>query len=63
MINRIKGGNILKRPQIGKQRVEMTVGKPISVSQRLQGYQNQRRRAISELTQDLQNSLEGMIKY
>ncbi|MCH2049781.1 MAG: 1-acyl-sn-glycerol-3-phosphate acyltransferase [Trichodesmium sp. ALOHA_ZT_67] len=62
MINRIKGRDTLKRPRLGKQRVEMTVGKPISVSQRWPAYQTQRRRAISDLTQDLQNALEGMIK-
>ncbi|NEQ41742.1 MAG: 1-acyl-sn-glycerol-3-phosphate acyltransferase [Okeania sp. SIO3I5] len=61
MINRIKGGNVLKRPRLGKQRVQMTVGQPISVSQRWEAYQTQRRTAISDLTQDLQNSLEGMI--
>ena len=60
-INRIEGGNVLKRPKLGKQRVQMTVGQPISVSQRWEVYQAQRRTAISDLTQDLQNSLEGMI--
>ncbi len=62
MINKIKGGNALKRPRLGKQRVQMTVGQPISVSQRWEAYQNKRRTAISELTQDLQNSLEQMIE-
>lgn len=62
MINRIKGGNPLKRPQLGKQRVQMTVGKPISVSGRWEAYQTGRRAAVSELTQDLQTSLEEMIE-
>ena len=62
LINQIQGGNSLKRPRLGKQKVDMTVGQPISVSQRRQAYQTQRRKAISDLTQDLQNSLEGMIK-
>ena len=62
MINRIKGGNGLKRPRLGKQRVQMTVGEPISISQRWEVYQTKRRIAISELTQDLQNSLERMIQ-
>ena len=62
MINRIKGGNISKRPKLGKQKVQMTVGQPISVSQRWEAYQTQRRIAISELTQDLQNSLERMVE-
>ncbi len=62
MINRIKGGNPLKRPRLGKQRVKMTVGQPISVSQRWEAYQTKRRKAVSELTQELQNTLEGMIE-
>ncbi|MDJ0557124.1 MAG: 1-acyl-sn-glycerol-3-phosphate acyltransferase [Microcoleaceae cyanobacterium MO_207.B10] len=61
MINRIKGDNPLERPQLGKQRVQMTVGEPISVSGRWDSYQTKRRIAISELTQDLQTALEGMI--
>ncbi|MEB3342907.1 1-acyl-sn-glycerol-3-phosphate acyltransferase [Okeania sp.] len=62
LVNRIKGGNISKRPILGKQRVQMTVGEPISVSQRWETYQTKRRTAISALTQDLQNSLESMIE-
>lgn len=61
MINRIKGGNPLERPRLGKQRVQMTVGQPISVSQRWESYQTKRRTAISELTQDLQTALDEMI--
>ncbi|NEQ78040.1 MAG: 1-acyl-sn-glycerol-3-phosphate acyltransferase [Okeania sp. SIO2C9] len=62
MINRIKGGNPLKRPILGKQKVYMTVGQPISVSQRWESYKAKRRTAISELTQDLQKALEETIK-
>lgn len=61
MISRIKGGNPLERPKLGKQQVQMTVGQPISVSERWENYQTKRRTAISELTQDLQTALEGMI--
>ena len=62
MINRIKGGNVLKRPTLGKQKVYMTVGQPISVSQRWESYKAKRRTAISELTEDLQKALEETIK-
>ncbi|NES92195.1 MAG: 1-acyl-sn-glycerol-3-phosphate acyltransferase, partial [Okeania sp. SIO2B9] len=62
MINRIKGGNPLKRPILGKQIVYMTVGQPISVSQRWESYKTKRRTAISELTQDLQEALEETIQ-
>ncbi len=61
VLTRIKGGNPFARPALGKQQVQMTVGEPISVSDRWEGYQNSRRLAVAELTQDLQSALEGMI--
>ncbi len=62
VLARIKGGNPFGRPSLGKQRVQMTVGEPISVSDRWEGYQTSRRIAVAELTQDLQLALEGMIQ-
>ena len=62
VLTRIKGGNPFGRPSLGKQQVQMTVGEPISVGDRWQGYQTSRRLAVAELTQDLQSALEGMIK-
>jgi hypothetical protein len=47
---------------LAKQQVQMTVGEPISVSDRWEGYQTSRRLAVAELTQDLQSALEAMIK-
>ncbi len=61
VLTRIKGGNPFGRPNLGKQRVQMTVGEPISVGDRWEGYQSSRRSAVAELTQDLQSALEGMI--
>ena len=64
-ITRIEGGNPFHRPQLGKQWAQMTVGQPISVSDRWNNYQASRRnakQAVVELTQDLQTALEGMIK-
>jgi hypothetical protein len=60
---KIKGGNPLKRPRLGKQRVQMTVVEPICVSDRLDAYRASRRSAVSELTRDLQVALEGTIKH
>jgi hypothetical protein len=60
---KIKGGNPLKRPRLGKQRVQMTVAEPICVSDRLDAYGASRRSAVSELTRDLQVALEGTIKH
>jgi hypothetical protein len=63
-IARIKGGNPFRRPRLGKQSVQMTVGEPISVSERWEAYQASRRSAkqsVAELTQNLQTALEAMI--
>jgi hypothetical protein len=60
-MNRIKGQKINKRPHLGKQKVQMTVGEPISVSQRWDVYQTSRRGAVANLTADLQTALEQMI--
>ncbi|MGM3305061.1 1-acyl-sn-glycerol-3-phosphate acyltransferase [Anabaena sp. WFMT] len=63
MVNKIKGNNPLQRPHLGKQRVKITVGTPISVSERYPGYKGSRvgaRQAVSELTSDLQQVLEGL---
>lgn len=62
VLARIKGGNPFGRPRLGKQQVQMTVGEPISVSDRWDRYQTSRRLAVAELTQDLQSALEAMIK-
>ncbi len=65
MVNKIKGNNPLPRPQLGKQQVKITVGKPISVSERYSGYKSSRvaaRQAVSELTSDLQQVLEGLVE-
>lgn len=64
MITRIKGGNPFHRPHLGKQSVQMTVGEPISVSNRWETYQRDRRsakQAIIDLTHNLQTALEVMI--
>lgn len=64
MITRIRGGNPFNRPRLGKQWVQMTVGQPLSVSDRWDTYQGSRRGAkqsVADLTQDLQTALEGMI--
>jgi len=64
-ITRINGGNPFRRPRLGKQWVQMTVGQPISVSDRWEVYQADRRSArlaVADLTHDLQEALASMIK-
>jgi hypothetical protein len=60
-MTKIKGGNAFKRPKLGKQRVQLTVGEPISISQRWDAYKSNRRQAVTDLTKDLQTALEKMI--
>ncbi|MEB3180120.1 MAG: 1-acyl-sn-glycerol-3-phosphate acyltransferase [Nostocaceae cyanobacterium] len=64
MVTRIEGGNPFNRPRLGKQQVKITIGKPISVSERYPVYKGSRlgaRQAVADLTKDLQQSLERMI--
>jgi hypothetical protein len=61
MVTRIKGGVPFPRPKLGEQGVKITIGEPISVSDRWQDYKASRRQAVADLTQDLQTALEGMI--
>lgn len=61
MVTRLKGKDATKRPSLGPQRVEITVGEPLSVSDRWSDYQQNRRQAVATLTQDLQIALENML--
>jgi hypothetical protein len=65
MVNKIKGNISLNRPQLGKQQVKITVGEPISISERYSGYKSSRvaaRQSVAELTTDLQQVLEGLVE-
>jgi 1-acyl-sn-glycerol-3-phosphate acyltransferase len=60
-VSQIKGDGQATRPNFGPQTAHITIGQPLSVSNRWDDYQHNRRRAIATLTQDLQSSLESMI--
>jgi len=63
-ITRIKGGNPFDRPRLGAQVAQMTVGEPISVTERWSSYRRDRpsaKQAVADLTRDLQTALETMI--
>lgn len=63
MIARIQGSKASQPPQLGKQRVKMTIGEPISVSQRYPVYQESRltaRQAVADLTNDLQQAMASL---
>jgi 1-acyl-sn-glycerol-3-phosphate acyltransferase len=64
MLARIKGDKLPHRPRLGQRSVQITVGEPISVTDRWPTYQTSRkaaRKASADLTQDLQVALEKMI--
>ncbi|MGF2037720.1 MAG: 1-acyl-sn-glycerol-3-phosphate acyltransferase [Nostoc sp. CmiVER01] len=64
MIAKIKGDKRLQRPQLGKQKVKITVGEPISISERYPAYKESRlgaKQAVADVTNDLQHALEGLI--
>ena len=61
LINMIKGENGNDIPILGKKRVSITVGEPLSVSDKWDEYKKSRRQAVESLTQDLQISLQSLI--
>jgi 1-acyl-sn-glycerol-3-phosphate acyltransferase len=65
LVARLKGQKMPLRPQLGWRRARITVGEPISVSDRWADYHRDRqsaKQAINQLTQDLQQTLESLIK-
>ena len=64
LIARIKGEKNPRRPRLGWRQARLSVGEPISVTERWSSYQTNRqaaRQAVNNLTQDLQLALEKMI--
>lgn len=64
MLARIRGDKLPRRPRLGNRRAQITVGEPISVTERWPAYRTNRRSAraaVQTLTQDLQTALEQMI--
>ncbi|NJN20142.1 MAG: 1-acyl-sn-glycerol-3-phosphate acyltransferase [Leptolyngbya sp. RL_3_1] len=60
-ITLIKGESPFPRPQLGPQVAQLTVGAPISVSDRWDDYRQGRRQAVANLTEALQMALQGLI--
>lgn len=63
-IAKIKGNKTPRRPRLGLRKSTVTVGEPISVSDRATVYQQSRqgaKQSVAQLTQDLQTALEGMV--
>ncbi|MEH2181562.1 1-acyl-sn-glycerol-3-phosphate acyltransferase [Nostoc sp.] len=65
MLSRIQDTTLPGRPRLGLRQTQITVGEPISVTERFRNCQGDRqasRQAVSDLTQDLQIALEKMIR-
>ncbi|MEO1146501.1 MAG: 1-acyl-sn-glycerol-3-phosphate acyltransferase [Cyanobacteria bacterium J06638_22] len=62
MVSRLKGKSPFPYPKLGQRRANLTIGAPLSVSDRLPDYRTNRRQAVATLTQDLQSALEAMIQ-
>lgn len=65
MVKKIQGNNDpLRRPQLGKQKVKITIGEPISISERFPTYKANRvgaKQAVTDFTNDLQKAMEDLI--
>jgi 1-acyl-sn-glycerol-3-phosphate acyltransferase len=59
----IQGKNPFPRPKLGPQVARVTVGLPISVSDRWSAYQANRRQAIDQLTEDLRLAMESLLPH
>ncbi|MBU7582443.1 MAG: 1-acyl-sn-glycerol-3-phosphate acyltransferase [Nostoc sp. TH1S01] len=63
MIAKIKGEKSFQRPQLGKQRVNITIGKPLSISERYSLYKESRagaKQAVADCTHDLQQAMQRL---
>ncbi|QPN65015.1 1-acyl-sn-glycerol-3-phosphate acyltransferase [Synechococcus sp. CBW1004] len=58
---RIKGGDPERRPRLGPRRALVRVGQPLGMDPWLVAYRSNRRRAVADLTTELQRQLEGLI--
>lgn len=66
LLSRIQESTLPGRPRLGLRKAMITVGEPISVTERWEKSQGDRsatRQAVSELTKDLQTALETLISH
>jgi hypothetical protein len=63
-VSRVKGGTFGRPPYLGDRKCTISIGEPISISDRYAEYKSNRqnaRKMVSDVTSDLQNALEGLI--
>ena len=58
---KLLGGTPVDRPRLGPQQVWISLAEPIDVVERLEAYRADRRRAVADLTGELQRRLESLI--
>jgi hypothetical protein len=58
---RLLGGSLGERPRLGPRQAWITIDAPIAVEERLEAYRADRRRAVADLTAELQRRLQGLI--
>jgi hypothetical protein len=58
---RIRDGDPGRRPRLGRRRLSIRIGEPLALEPRLEAYRRDRRRAVADLTGELQAALEGLI--
>ncbi|MCC0179131.1 1-acyl-sn-glycerol-3-phosphate acyltransferase [Waterburya agarophytonicola K14] len=61
MVAKLKGESNIKPPYLGKKWVQLTAMPSLQIADYWEQYQNNRRQAVSDMTQDLQQSLEQSI--
>lgn len=61
MLRQISRQPASQPPDLGDRQAEITIGEPLSISQRLADYRIQRRQAIASATHDLQSALESLV--
>lgn len=61
IVNQICGRRAAQRRYLGDRIVKITVGQPLSVSQRWDDYRANRRQAVAALTQELQTAMVSLI--
>ena len=61
MVARLKGESPTKPPYLGKKKVQLTAMEPFWIANYWSQYQTNRRQAVADLTQDLQQALERSV--
>jgi 1-acyl-sn-glycerol-3-phosphate acyltransferase len=62
LVERLKGTEVPRRPQLGRRKAVLTIGDPIDVDKRWPQYAENRRAALSQLTSDLQAAMETLAR-